>query len=292
MEGGAVMKNNDFETEAFQLGYRIAMRAPDQVERICQLEIRNVIAQREHKKVEKTLKGQHLSIKEQKLVDSLNAGGGEKPVQVVRAVLREAHTEGLATLPIIATSLAFTYLTFLPLEWGARVTVAAASGISAFIILVFHKSLDCIVKLMPERAGLIWRLFLCLTAGVFGAVGIAYISGMRGDVSMLSLASKIGSPGFVDRVSEFYMMASQSLKVVFVLFALGGDIAVAVVLNSALAKLNYYNPTLKAHKEVEECRREMVELATGIKELELRPEIFESNFMAGAAMAFGERRSR
>jgi hypothetical protein len=253
---------------------------------------RNIIAVCEHKKIAKTLKGQHLSLKEQKLVDSLNAGAGEKPVQVVRAALREAHAEGLATLPILATSLAFTYLTFLPLEWGTGVTAAAASGISVFVVLVFHKSLDYIVKLVPERAGLIWRLFLCLTAGVFGAVGIAYISGMRGDVSMLNIASKIGSPGFVDRVSEFYMKASQSLKVMFVLFALGGDIAVAVVLNSALAKLNYYKPTLKAHKELEECRRDMVELATGIKELDVRPEIFESNYMAGAAMALGERRAR
>jgi Ca2+/Na+ antiporter len=284
-------KLNFNRTDFWKQGYQACLQALAEIHEICRREKEKLVLECQVMIAALTLEGQRLSYVEELIVKSLNAGGGEPPIQTVQAEYRKGLFSLFLTCPLLATSYSLVNWSLRPFEMG-WVTLLVAFGASVVVTVSFERALNLLANLLPDRPFLIWKLFLTVAAGVLGAVAVVYLALMRNDLAHVYMLHQQGTPGFDDAVSRFYQKSLSILRMVFPLLTISLDLVAAVTLHNALSSLTSYGPTLKLLRRLDSVRCGMVRIAGEIKEFETLPERFERDFLNGVAVAKEELRKK
>jgi len=265
-------------------GYDAYLKAPDAFPEICESETKKFARKCEAERTALTYQGQIRSHEEKIITDSLRAGGGVPPMQTVQAECKRGYSELILALLLLTSSFALVYWSLQPYENLGWKMPLIALGWSVLLTTSFALVLWILVKVLPERAVLIWKLFLVISAAVFAAVTIMGASHIRGDLAAIEIIQKNGTD-ISELVKKFYEETLKILRTVFPFVAISIDITAAVLLDSATTKLTTQRPVLKMLKRLEQLRSEMADIASGIKDLEVAPEIFEACFRRGGKEA-------
>ncbi|MEM2947665.1 MAG: hypothetical protein QXN96_05465 [Candidatus Bathyarchaeia archaeon] len=268
-------------------GYDDFLKNPEKIRELCKTKAERIRKENQAAINKLTLLGQMKSSVETEIVKSIEASSGGKSKESLRSMRNQGIAEFCFSLMLLVPSLFLNQWSISPFEFGWFAPLISL-GISIIVVISLERMLALLTNILPERASLIWNLFIVTAAGVFGTAAVLYLSRVRNDLAVLTMFSHYNSPDFASAVQKFYEKSLGVLKGVFPLLTLGLDLTAAVLLHSAVSKLSYAVPILGSHRMLEHTRKELINIASEIKTRESVPEVFINCYMEGVLKAEGE----